>query len=98
MYALFEGERQIGSPFPTGKEVWESALIEGLVSDVPVADGKVGQIMPSGYYVQWVEETCEPARDWNATRRELSRGSHVRLPVRYGCPDPPDAPYTWPVA
>jgi hypothetical protein len=87
MYALFEGERQIGSPFPTD---------EGLVSDVPVADGKVGQIMPSGYHVQWVEQTCEPARDWNARRASL--GSHVPPPVCYGCPDPPDAPYTWPVA
>ena len=38
MYALFEGDKQIGYPFPTEKEVWEAALIEGLVTDVPVAD------------------------------------------------------------
>ena len=38
MYALFEGDRQIGTPFATEKEVWEAALIEGLVTDVPVAD------------------------------------------------------------
>ena len=51
MYALFEGERQIGSAFATEKEVWEAALIEGLVSDVPVADEAGGQILPSGYHV-----------------------------------------------
>lgn len=33
MYALFEGERQISNPFATEKEVWEAALIEGLVTD-----------------------------------------------------------------
>ena len=48
MYALFEGEKQIGSPFPTEKEVWEAALIEGLVTDVPVADEAGGQILPVG--------------------------------------------------
>ena len=32
MYALFEGDRQIGNPFPTEKEVWKAALIEGLVN------------------------------------------------------------------
>ena len=30
MYALFEGNKQIGDPFPSEKEVWEAALIEGL--------------------------------------------------------------------
>jgi hypothetical protein len=34
MYALFEGNRQIWNPFPTEKEVWEAALIDGLVTDV----------------------------------------------------------------
>lgn len=29
MYALFEGDKQIGSSLPTEKEVWEAALIEG---------------------------------------------------------------------
>jgi hypothetical protein len=38
MYALFEGDMQIGNPFPTEKEVWEAALIEGLVTDAPIAD------------------------------------------------------------
>jgi hypothetical protein len=47
MYALFEGDRQIGSPFSTEKEVWEAALIEGLVPDVPVADEEGGQIIPA---------------------------------------------------
>jgi hypothetical protein len=31
MSALFEDDKQIGSPFPTEKEVWEAALMEGLV-------------------------------------------------------------------
>jgi len=43
MYALFEGDRQIGDPFPSEKEVWEAALIEGLVTDVPVADEEGGR-------------------------------------------------------
>ena len=51
MYALFEGDKQIGSAFPTEKEVWEAALIEGLVMDVPVADEEGGQVIPSGYHV-----------------------------------------------
>ena len=28
MYALFEGERQIGNSFATEKEVWEAVIIE----------------------------------------------------------------------
>ena len=54
MYALFEGDRQIGNPFPTEKEVWEAALIEGLVTDVPVADEEGGQVIPGGYHVEHV--------------------------------------------
>jgi hypothetical protein len=68
MYAFLKGERQIGCPFPTEKGVWEAAPIEGLVTDVPVADEKGGQIPPSGYHVQRVEEMCEPARDWELPR------------------------------
>jgi hypothetical protein len=56
MYALFEGNRQIGNPFPTEKEVWEAALIEGLVTDVPVADEESGQIIPAGYHVEHVAD------------------------------------------
>ncbi len=55
MYALFERDRQIGAAFPTEKEVWEAALIEGLVTDVPVADEEDGQILPNGYHVKQVE-------------------------------------------
>jgi len=55
MYALFEGDKQIGSAFPTEKEVWEAALIEGLVTDVPVADEEGGQVIPAGYHVAKVE-------------------------------------------
>jgi hypothetical protein len=56
MYALFEGDRQIGNPFPTEKEVWEAALIEGLVMDVPVADEESGQVIPVGYHVKRVAD------------------------------------------
>jgi len=56
MYALFEGKKQIGSAFPTEKEVWEAALIEGLVTDVPVADEAGGQILPAGYHVAKVDD------------------------------------------
>jgi len=63
MYALFEGNKQIGSPFPTEKEVWEAALIEGLVIDVPVADEAGGQILPKGYHVAEVNEARDPRPD-----------------------------------
>ena len=34
MYALFEGDRQVGNPsVETEKEVWEAALIDGLVTN-----------------------------------------------------------------
>jgi hypothetical protein len=56
MYALFEGNRQIGPPFPTEKEVWEAALIEGLVTDVPVADEEGGRLLPDGYRVASVDK------------------------------------------
>jgi hypothetical protein len=60
MYALFQGKTQLGGTFATEKEVWEAALIEGLVADVPVADQEGGQILPRGYRVKEVEEACEP--------------------------------------
>jgi hypothetical protein len=63
MYALFEGSKQIGSPFATEKEVWEAALIEGLVTDVPVADEEGGQILPNGYHVAKVDEEFDPRLD-----------------------------------
>jgi hypothetical protein len=63
MYALFDGDKQIGSPFPTEKEVWEAALIEGLVTDVPVADEAGGQILPKGYHVAEVKDESDPRLD-----------------------------------
>ena len=68
MYALFEGDKQIGSAFPTEKEVWEAALIEGLVMDVPVADEEGGQVIPSGYHVGKVEQPYDPRPDWKLPR------------------------------
>jgi hypothetical protein len=56
MYALFEGDRQIGNPFLSEKEVWQAALMEGLVTDVPVADEENGQIIPVGYHVEHVAD------------------------------------------
>lgn len=56
MYALFEGDRQIGNPFSTEKEVWAAALIEGLVTDVPVADEEGGPVIPAGYHVEHVAD------------------------------------------
>jgi hypothetical protein len=60
MYALFDHEKQIGSPLPTEKEVWEAALIEGLVRDVPVADEEGGQLLPAGYHVRRLGEAGNP--------------------------------------
>lgn len=70
MYALFEGNKQIGDPFPSEKEVWEAALIEGLVTDVPVADEEGGRLLPAGYHVARVEEAevCEPRPEWKLPR------------------------------
>ena len=68
MYALFEGNKQIGNPFPTEKEVWEAALIEGLVTDVPVADEEGGHLLPAGYHVERVDETFVPSPDWKVPR------------------------------
>ena len=71
MYALFDGSTQIGSAFPTEKEVWEAALIDGLVTDVPVADEAGGQILPSGYHVAPVEDTEQTYKaksDWKLPR------------------------------
>lgn len=68
MYALFQGRQQIGSPFPTEREVWEAALIEGLVKDVPVADEEGGQILPQGYHVAQVGDSFEPKPEWKLPR------------------------------
>jgi hypothetical protein len=64
MYALFDGDKQVGNPFPTEKEVWEAALVTGLVTDVPVADEEGGQILPAGYHVERVEDAYDARPDW----------------------------------
>ena len=64
MYALFDGKTQIGSAFPTEKQVWEAALIEGLVTDVPVADEAGGQMLPKGYHVEQIEQDYQAKPDW----------------------------------
>jgi hypothetical protein len=68
MYALFDRDKQIGSAFPTEKEVWKAALTEGLVMDVPVADEEGGQVLPRGYHVAKLEEAFEPRPDWKLPR------------------------------
>ena len=42
VYALFKGKTQIAGTFPAEKDVWETALVEDLVTDVPVADEEGG--------------------------------------------------------
>jgi hypothetical protein len=68
MYALFDGDKQIGNLFPTEKEVWEAALITGLVTDVPVADEEGGQILPAGYHVEHVEDSYDARSEWKLPR------------------------------
>jgi hypothetical protein len=60
---LFNNEKQIGSPLPSEKAVWEAALIEGLVKDIPVADEEGGRLLPAGYHVRRIEAACEPRGD-----------------------------------
>jgi hypothetical protein len=62
MYALFEGDKQIGRPFATEKEVWEAALIDGLVVDVPIPDNE-DRIIAAGYHVAIVEDVSPPRGD-----------------------------------
>lgn len=69
MYALFEGTRQIGDRFDTEKEVWEAALIEGLVTDVPVADADDSNILPNGHHVEQVELRDGPRSDLEDSRK-----------------------------
>ena len=71
MYALFDGDKQVGNPFPTEKEVWEAALITGLVTDVPVADEEGGQVLPAGYHVERVEDGYDARSDWKL-QKEIS--------------------------
>ena len=59
-YALFDGDKQIGNSFPTKKEVWKAALIEALVTDVPVADEEGGQVIPKGYRVKRIDYDAQP--------------------------------------
>lgn len=55
MFALFDGDTQIGQPFQTEMEVWEHALKDRLVKDIPVADEAGGRVLPKGYHVEKVE-------------------------------------------
>lgn len=57
------GKTQISRTFPSEKEVWEAALIEGLVTDIPVADEEGGQVLPAGFHVEQVEENYDPQPD-----------------------------------
>lgn len=64
MYALFRGTTQLGRTYSTEKEVWDAALTEGLVTDIPVADEAGGQVLPEGYRVEHVAEAYDPQPDW----------------------------------
>jgi hypothetical protein len=64
-YALFDGDRQIGSSCPTEAEVWKQALDCRLISDVPVADESGGQVLPAHYHVKDIREVgCAPDPAW----------------------------------
>ncbi|WP_424630547.1 hypothetical protein [Bradyrhizobium sp. SYSU BS000235] len=67
MYALFKDHKQIGSAFGTEKEVWEAALIDGLVTDVPIPDDE-DRIISAGYHVAIVKDV------------DLSRGDGCHKP------------------
>ena len=68
MYAFFEGDKQIGSALPTEREVWEAALIEGLITDVPVADEAGCQVLPQGCQVVRVDDESDPRPNWKLPR------------------------------
>ena len=68
MYALFRGKTQLARTYPTEQEVWQAALREGLVADLPVADEAGGQVLPPGYHVEKVDECYEPQPDWKLPR------------------------------
>ncbi|HET7889535.1 MAG TPA: hypothetical protein VFL62_25165 [Bradyrhizobium sp.] len=68
MYALFRGKTQLARTYPTEQEVWQAALREGLIDDVPVADEAGGQVLPAGFHIQQVEENYEPQADWKLPR------------------------------
>jgi hypothetical protein len=63
MYALFCDKTQLGRIYPSEKEAWEAALMDGFVTDIPVADEAGGQVLPVGYHVQQVAEQYDPQPD-----------------------------------
>jgi hypothetical protein len=67
MYALFQGDKQIGRP-PPDRKVWEAAPVEGLITDVPVADEAGGQVLPQGYHVAEVADEFAPLPNWKLPR------------------------------
>jgi hypothetical protein len=75
-YSLFDGETRIGRTFASEKEVWEAALIDGLVTDVPVADETGGQILPRDI----ASSAFEPNPSTAASR--LARNSLVLQQLR----------------
>ena len=64
MYALFRGTTQLGRTYSSEKEVWDAALSEGLVADVPVPDEAGRQVVPEGCRVEHVAESYDPQPDW----------------------------------
>jgi hypothetical protein len=69
MYALFRGKTQLAKTYSTEQEVWQAALREGLITDLPVADEAGGQVLPPGYHVEQVAEDYEPQADWKLPRK-----------------------------
>ncbi|VIO73928.1 hypothetical protein [Bradyrhizobium ivorense] len=79
MYALFRGKTQLGRSFPTEKEVWEAALIDGLVTNVPAADEAGGRILTADYHVERVGE-YEPQPDWKPDRLNRAAAAGTNRP------------------
>jgi hypothetical protein len=80
MYALFDGQKQIGQPFPTEMEVWEHAVKEGLVEDIPVADEAGGPGPAQGISRREDRRTNPPAMTGGQTDQPTLRFSALSLP------------------
>ncbi|WP_438276001.1 hypothetical protein [Nitrobacter sp.] len=55
-YALFYHDQRIGAVASTELDAWRRALRSGLITDIPVADERGGQVLPRGLHVEQVSE------------------------------------------
>jgi hypothetical protein len=68
MYALFRGTTQIAGTFPSEIECLKTALAEGLIAEVGVADESGAQVLPADYHIERVQEPYDPQPDWKLPR------------------------------